>query len=598
VFVVAALVCAAQTLSPGEVRLRSRPYVPPQTIRVQTEMVDLEVVVRDNHGRPVSGLTKEDFIVYDSHKIRDITSFSIDFSNATANASVNAPPKSINSQTNTSVPPLASASPPPLMQAASKGRSTAFFFDDINTPTGDLMRAKTAATRFIKEASASGDRLALLTTSGAPFLNFTSDTAVILAAMSHVQSHPHISTNSVGSCPRMTVYEAYEILNNNPTAMQAKFSEAACCSGGQYLSLCGGAPPASELTFAGAGAPPAITELIQSVKAQAEETWGQARIASQTTLNAIKYAINQLAAQPGTHTRMLLIASSGFLSGSLDRELDAIINEAVRTGVVINSLDAKGLYAEAPGLPINETMETVVLPPLSTIFQIQSLGDRLEKEDSAMARFAESTGGLLFRNNNDLDLGFYQLGIVPSVTYLLGFPPDEDGQYHKIKVELKNAGRRLVLVRPGYFAPSKAEAEQPLPAADTVDSEMSGSSEKTGVPAVMTEKFGTAASGNPQLTIQTHVDIQKLAFQPQKDRQVQKLTFVAALFDPHGNFVAGKEAEMNLALKPESFDRLSKSGINGVMQLEAPPGLYRLRIVVQEAVHGNFSATSKEIQIP
>jgi len=33
---------------------------------------------------------------------------------------------------------------------------------------------------------------------------------------------------------------------------------------------------------------------------------------------------------------------------------------------------------------------------------------------------------------------------------------------------------------------------------------------------------------------------------------------------------------MLFALKPESFERLSKSGVNGAMSLEAPPGAYRL----------------------
>jgi len=264
---------------------------------------------------------------------------------------------------------------------------------------------------------------------------------------------------------------------------------------------------------------------------------------------------------------------------------------------VINSLDAKGLYAEAPGTPINESVESVVPSLGSMILQIQSLGDRLDSEDSAMARFTESTGGLLFQNNNDLDLGFYQFGVMPSITYLLGFPPAEDGQYHKIKVELKNADHRLLLVRPGYFAPAKGSSDEPVPA-DTVDSEMRGLAEKTDLPTTVTEKFGTTPAGSPQLTIQTHVDIQKLTFKPQQDRQVQKLTFVAALYDPQGNFITGKQAEMNLALKPESFERFSKTGISGVMQLEAPPGTYRLRMVVQEAVHGNMSATNKDVQIP
>ena len=194
---------------------------------------------------------------------------------------------------------------------------------------------------------------------------------------------------------------------------------------------------------------------------------------------------------------MLLLSSSGFLSGTLDQQQDAIINEAVRAGIVINSLDAKGLYAEAPGGPINESNELTEIPVSSTLFQVQSLGDRLDSEDSAMARFAESTGGLLFRNNNDLDLGFYQLGVLPSVTYLLGFPPAEDGEYHKIKIELKNSGGRIVLVRPGYFAPGgKAASAQPT-SADKIDAEMRGSGEKTGVPATISEKFGASASGKP-----------------------------------------------------------------------------------------------------
>ena len=54
---------------------------------------------------------------------------------------------------------------------------------------------------------------------------------------------------------------------------------------------------------------------------------------------------------------------------------------------------------------------------------------------------------------------------------------------------------------------------------------------------------------------------------------------------------------MELALKPESFDRFSKTGINGVMQLEAPPGGYRLRVVVQEAMQQAISATSKEVRM-
>src|SRR5208282_1324988 len=133
---------------------------------------------------------------------------------------------------------------------------------------------------------------------------------------------------------------------------------------------------------------------------------------------------------------------------------------------------------------------------------------------------------------------------------------------------------------------------------DKMDVLMSGTNEENELPATLSEKLGTAKTGGPQLTILSHVDIQKLAFEQQKDRHVQKLTFIAALFDPQGKFVTGKQADMELALKPESFDRFSKTVINGVMQLETPPGTYRLRVVVLEAFHGTLTAATKTLQIP
>jgi VWFA-related protein len=559
--------------------------------------VQLEVVVRDSHGRAVIGLSKDDFVVYDSGRVRDLTEFSLDtFDSTVTNVAGGV-------ATPAHVPPESTTTQPPATQTQSPANSyvtrrwIALLFDDINTSPGDLAHAKIAAGRFVREAVAGGDSIGVFSTSGDRGAQFTSDTTTILAIVASVQSHPRTSTGSA-QCPRMSAYEAYQIMSNDPTAMKAKVAEACHC-GGQSCDV--EAIPAAQLLNPTSNARGnayeggTLSTIIDSIRAQAEQTWSQTQQASQATLDSIKAILAGMRGKPGTH--MLLLASSGFLSGTLDQEQDSIIDAAVRAGVVINALDAKGLYAEAPGGPINESNELSEIPVSSTVFQIQSLGDRLDDLDSAMARFTESTGGLLFRNNNDLDLGFHQVGLLPACTYLLGFTPAEDGKYHKIKVKLKNASHDFVQARPGYFAPTKATIDQPSPVEKT-DSLMSGTDERAELPATISEKLGTTNAGGPQLTVQAHIDIEKLAFDQQKDRHVQKLTFIAALFDPQGNFVLGKRADMELALKPEGFDRFAKTGINGVMQLEVPPGTYRLRVVVQESLHGTFSAATKNLQIP
>jgi hypothetical protein len=86
---------AAQTLSPGEVRVSSRPYRPEsQILRRESRLGQVEVVVRDINGRPVGGLTKDDFALLDSGRPRDIADFSV-ASERRRNAAVDIPPKRI-----------------------------------------------------------------------------------------------------------------------------------------------------------------------------------------------------------------------------------------------------------------------------------------------------------------------------------------------------------------------------------------------------------------------------------------------------------------------------------------------------------------------
>ena len=47
------------------------------TLHAETRVVQIDVVVVDSHGKPVAGLTKQDFAVTDERKARSIDIFSI-----------------------------------------------------------------------------------------------------------------------------------------------------------------------------------------------------------------------------------------------------------------------------------------------------------------------------------------------------------------------------------------------------------------------------------------------------------------------------------------------------------------------------------------
>lgn len=92
-------------------------------------------------------------------------------------------------------------------------------------------------------------------------------------------------------------------------------------------------------------------------------------------------------------------------------------------------------------------------------------------------------------------------------------------------------------------------------------------------------------------------DIRQLKFRKAQGRETQRLTFVAALLDDHGAFVAGREGEMTLALKPDTFARLAETGVSGVVYIPATAGNYSVRGVVQEDVSGKLAASTQHVEI-
>ena len=76
-------------------------------------------------------------------------------------------------------------------------------------------------------------------------------------------------------------------------------------------------------------------------------------------------------------------------------------------------------------------------------------------------------------------------------------------------------------------------------------------------------------------------------------RDLRRLDFVA-LFDANGNFIAGKEGDLEFALTDASLAELSKRGINATLTLAAPAGNYRLRTVVADA-GGRMSASNTAV---
>ncbi len=165
----------------------------------------------------------------------------------------------------------------------------------------------------------------------------------------------------------------------------------------------------------------------------------------------IEEAMRQLSAMPGQ--RVMVFVSPGFIPSTLWSETSDLIDRASHAGIVINTIDARGLYT--PDLmgdiadPPHDSARTI---GFKSSYRLQSQ----TAQDQVLEQLAYGTGGTFFHNRNDLDEGLRQAVAAPPLSYLLGFSPQNlkvDGRFHGLKVSLTSKQKYSIQARNGYYAP-------------------------------------------------------------------------------------------------------------------------------------------------
>ncbi len=383
------------------------------TLKVSVKLVQVSVVLRDAKGRTVGSLKKEDFQLFDNGKPQLISSFS------TEKAATTADPE------NESAPPSANAVLSANHGSAAAGRDVAYVFDDIHTTFSDLSSATAAAARHLAALHAE-DRAAIFTTSGQSGINFTPDQQRLQDALKSLRPHP--LTSGV-HCPPMTPYMADLIVNQNDRGTLGLATEDAvnCTSGGM------------------AKTPAELERAEQVARATAHEVLNASSAEIQSAVGILREVVQRTAAMPGS--RSIVLISPGFLTQTVDtrQALAELIDRALRSDIVVNTLDVRGLSTPTPAPNASHPADPVMRARLDR-------EESLERSD-VLANLAYSTGGTFFHNNNDLDEGFRRTADTPEDIYVLGFSPQKlDGKFHKLKVTLNGAEKFTVQARLGYYA--------------------------------------------------------------------------------------------------------------------------------------------------
>jgi VWFA-related protein len=537
------------------------------TFKVKVNLVEVRAVVRDAKGHVVDNLKVNDFQLFDNGKPQVITKFSID--RATDRPTIHSEP----AVTSPNAPAPDAASQPPMARGF-----FAYLFDDEHLNPSDLAQARNAAVKHLQSLGPE-ERAGVFTTSGVGQLDFTDDRAQLTAAMNRIMSR--IKESQASDCPPITYYQADLILNkNDPLVEQALMQATLACT------LIASGPSDSSSVQRGTNSKISMM-VFDAARRELEIGDTQVRL----VLSTIQMLVRRMAELPGQRT--VVLVSPGFFvnsNGDLPWRATEVMERAVNFKVVINTLDARGLYTRMPNG--NESQQSKN-PLLQYDFAEQDV-----KQD-VLADIAGATGGTFFHNNNDFAEGFRQLAAPPHVSYLLGFAPQNvkpDGSFHNLKVKLTPPAEGSVRARKGYFAPkgaTDATEQAKMAISDAVFSQ----DEVREIPVELHTQFFKSDDDNAKLSVLARVDVKQIHFHKANGRNNNDVTIVAALFDRNGNFVAGNQKLVQLHLKDATLENRLGSGISLKSSFDVKPGSYVVRLVVRDT-EGQMAARNLAVQIP
>ena len=537
----------------------------PTTFKVRVNLVLVRVVVRDRQGKIISNLKKEDFQLFDNKKLQNISSFAVETPESHTASAV---PSTADSGSSSSAD-VANGKAVVLPQ-----RFISVVFDDVHLSMQDASFVRDSATRLFG-AMAASDRVSLSTTSGQITQEFTDDHDKLLKALLGITPHPLITQGSQ-NCPDVSYYQADQIVNRSDTqALAVATDEALQCAFNNDTRM--------------------IVQAQSLAQSMAYSVLGQGDNESEYVYRHLEDALRRLAGMPGQ--RVLVLVSPGFITSTLQLEASNLVDRATRSNIVINTIDARGLYTPDIGGDIAD-------PPRDTVRTAGIKGSYRVAAQSAqedvLAQFADGTGGKFYHNRNDVDEAMREAAAAPAYTYLLGFSPQNlkiDGRFHALKVALTSKEKFEIQARHGYFAP-KTAADPAESTKQEIQEALFSQEEIRDLPVELQTQFFKKDDSQARLAVLSRFDVKGIHFQKLRGRNNDQLTIVAGIFDENGNFVAALSKVVDMNLLDATYTRLSHTGLTVKTSFDVKPGTYLVRLVVRDAVGAQMAARNGAVVIP
>ena len=551
-------------------------------IKFETSLVQTDVMVFDKAGRPVTDLRPEQFQLKINNTPREISFFE----------AVRSGGFSGQSDTNAGQP---NAAQPGAPKSDAQRRAIIFFIDDLHLAPDSLARTRKALLEYIDRGIADTDLVAITSPSGqVGFLQqFTANKDALRSAVARLNYRTNTKLDM--DKPPMSEYIAMKIREGDEQALIYYIQEIQKqnCIRTRGGVICSVTPQGAR----------------QMAKNRANEIVVEAAPTAADTLRLLEGLMRTAAQLPGR--KLVFVISDGFYltdtkTGSIDK-IKRVTDAAGRAGVVIYTLDARGIVSDSIDIVNNKPIDS------KGMLVGASMGEISASQDGLNALAADTGGQALLNTNLPMHQWVQKVLDETSNYYLLAWKPDNEeqkrGKFKHIDVSIVGRPDLKVRLRTSYFKSAalpllttkKKSEKDPAKARDddmriVIDTPVS----QREIPTEVDLRFVQMPGFGTRVVATISIDDAALTFEPTEGKSSADVDIGGILYDDKGKPIDSFVGRLRI------FPKSSIAAGSGTREKRSiyrfstlvPGGLYQVRVGIRDLKSSRLGSAMDWIKVP
>jgi hypothetical protein len=219
---------------------------------------------------------------------------------------------------------------------------------------------------------------------------------------------------------------------------------------------------------------------------------------------------------------------------------------------------------------------------------------------------ADQTGGIAVVNAGDVAGGLGRVVLDNSRYYLLGYYSDSkkwSNKFLKIDVRVRRPGLQ-VRARRGFLPPNSKGAVKARAGdvkAGTSPALAAALSKPVPIGTLPVRVFATALRGSGGLAsvlIALEIEGSALKFQERNGRHAESVEVSIVAADERAEVQGGDRQSFDMNLQPQTYERISRTGVRMLSRLNMPPGRYQIRVGVHESTGDAIATVPYDLEVP